>query len=66
MKGNSGRYYNRALLMNPVKEHLQHILQDRMTVEHISEILKLPYMLIYEMYKRSAFIDKSNYYITES
>jgi hypothetical protein len=34
------------------------ILQAEMTPEPIFEIMKLPYMLIHEMYKRSAFNDK--------
>lgn len=35
-----------------------HILLAKKTPEPILEILKLPYMLIHEMYKRSAFNDK--------
>jgi hypothetical protein len=49
------RYYPRVLLKNLVKTH---ILQAKMTPKYILEILKLPYMLIHEMYKISAFNDK--------
>jgi hypothetical protein len=49
------KYYPRVLLKNPVKTH---IFKAKITPKYISEILKLPYKLIHELYKISVFNDK--------